>query len=93
MLLVQHSDQELMEQALPLLESAVAAGEAEKVDWAYLLDRVLMWRGEPQVYGTQLKRIGDGPLEFHPIQDPASVDERRAGLGLEPLADYRRRFD
>lgn len=45
-LLVQHAPQNLQEQCLPLLERAVEQGEARKRDWAYLLDRVLMHRGE-----------------------------------------------
>jgi hypothetical protein len=37
----------------------VARGDASPVDLAYLMDRVLMHRGEPQVYGTQY-RVRDG---------------------------------
>lgn len=90
-LLVQHSPHAFQEQALPLLESAVQQGEAEKRDWAYLLDRVLMGRGEPQVYGTQFI-ARNGALEPHPIRDPGQVDARRAGIGMEPLAEYAKRF-
>lgn len=90
-LLVQHAPQDLQEQCLPLLERAVETQEAAKRDWAYLLDRVLMNRGEPQVFGTQFT-IRNGVTEPHPIRDPHEVDRRRAELGLEPMAKYAKRF-
>ena len=88
-LLVQHADSELQERVLPLLIAAAEAGEARKSDAAFLLDRVLMHRGEPQVYGTQLRFSEEtGRPELHPIANPAEVDERRAEVLLEPLSEY-----
>ena len=54
-LLAQHADRHpaLQEQWLSLLEAAVAQGEASPIDLAHLTDRVLLARGELQVYGTQ----------------------------------------
>ena len=48
---------------------------------------------EPQVYGTQAKGKWKGkePV-FHPIEDAANVDRRRAEVGLPPMADYVRRW-
>lgn len=90
-LLVQHMPKDLQEQCLPLLEQAVEKGEAVKRNWAYLLDRVLMNRGEPQVFGTQFM-VRNGQPEPHPIRDPHDVDGRRAELGLEPMAEYAKHF-
>jgi hypothetical protein len=89
-LLVQHADAAFMAHCLPLLERAVYAGEAAAKDYAYLLDRVRMNQGRPQVYGSQFKSGPDGKLVLHPIEDAAHVDERRRALGMEPLADYER---
>lgn len=86
-LLVQHAPQNLQEQCLPLLERAVEQGEARKHDWAYLLDRVLMHRGEPQMFGTQFIVRGGTPTS-HPIRDEETVDERRAELGLGSIAEH-----
>ena len=61
------------------------------MDLAYLMDRVLVHRGEPQVYGTQY-RIRDGVPELWTVRDPAGLDERRAALGLEPEAENRARL-
>ena len=91
-LLAQHAPPDLQEEWLPLLQEAVARGDASPVDLAYLLDRVLMRRGEPQVYGTQYRRVGNGPLELWTVRDPVGLDERRAALGLEAEAANRARL-
>jgi hypothetical protein len=90
-LLAQHAPPELQEECLPLLEDAVTRGDASPADLAYLRDRVLVHRGEPQIYGTQyLER--DGVLELRTVRDPAGLDERRAALGLAPEAENRARL-
>jgi len=90
-LLVQHAPGEFQEQCLPLLEAAVARGDAAPRDLAYLTDRVLMHRGEPQVYGTQYM-IMNGQLSLWTVRDPDHLDERRAALGLPPEAENRARL-
>jgi hypothetical protein len=91
-LLAQHADHdpEFQQECLTLLTIAVEAGEAEPSHLAYLTDRVRRAQGQPQVYGTQFWRgpDGTGPLVAEPIGDEAHVDERRAAVGLEPLATY-----
>lgn len=90
-LLVQHAPPNLQEECLPLLQNAVARADASPADLAYLMDRVLMHRGEPQIHGTQyIER--DGVLELWPVHDPAGLDQRRAALGLEPEAANRARL-
>ena len=87
-LLAQHAPPDFQEQCLPLLEGAAARGDASPRDLAYLRDRVLLHRGEPQLYGTQyIDR--DGVLTLWTVQDPEGLDERRAALGLEPEAENR----
>ncbi len=91
-LLVQHAPEDVQEECLPLLADAVARGDASAVDLAYLTDRVLMHRGEPQLHGTQYRQVRDGVLELWPVRDPAGLDERRAALGLAPEAVNRARL-
>ena len=88
-LLVQHADADrpFQKRCLELLRAAVAAGEAEGKDLAYLTDRVLVGEGKKQVYGTQLTTAG-GKLVPSPIEDEAAVDARRKAVGLGPLAEY-----
>jgi len=69
----------------------VARGDASPADLAYLTDRVLMHRGEPQVYGTQYQ-VKDGVLELWTVCDPSGLDELRSSLGLEPGAENRARL-
>ena len=60
--------------------------------YAYLVDRIRMHEGREQVYGTQTYRAktDDGGTFFFviPIEDVDHVDERRAAMGMEPLAEY-----
>jgi len=90
-LLVQHAPPEFQEECLPLLEDAVARGDAAPRDLAYLTDRVLMHRGEPQVYGTQYQII-QGRLTLWRVRDPDGLDQRRAQLGLPTEAENRARL-
>ena len=89
-LLVQHADHAFMAQCLPLMKRAVAAGQAFGKDYLYLLDRVRMQEGKPQIYGTQFTIAADGRLVLHPIEDAEHVDERRRMVGLPTMAEQER---
>ena len=91
-LLAQHAPPDLQEECLPLIQDAVAHDDASPADLAYLMDRVLMHRGEPQIYGTQYYQVGDGVLELWTVRDPSGLDQRRAALGLQPEAENRARL-
>ena len=92
-LVIQHSDLTTMQKYLPLMRQATAKGEMEKQSLALVEDRVLTFQNKPQIYGSQLHTDPQtGKTEFLPIADEAHVDERRARMGLEPLADYARGF-
>jgi hypothetical protein len=86
-LLVQHtSDNELQRQALALMEAA-PRGEVALPDLALLSDRVRVRQGLPQRYGSQFS-LKDGRWVADPIDDLARLDERRASMGLPPMAEY-----
>jgi hypothetical protein len=89
-LLVQHADADpdLQARVLVLMAPLVEAGQASPVDFGYLTDRVRCARREPQLFGTQFGTDAAGVSRPFPIEDVESVDERRAELGLESLADY-----
>jgi len=91
-LLAQHAPEDLQEECLPLLQDAVGRGDASPVDLAYLMDRVLMHRGEPQIYGTQYRQVGDGAVELWRVRDPFGLDQRRAALGLQRETENRARL-
>ncbi len=92
-LIVQHADLATQERMLPLVEAAYEAGDLPGQSYALLLDRVRVRRGEPQVYGTQTTPVGeweDGEPGILPTVDDATLDARRAEVGLPPIAEYVR---
>ena len=90
-LIVQHADYAFQKEMLPIVRQAYEQQELSGQDLALLTDRVLVGEDKPQRYGTQAY-IADGILRFSPIEDEATVDERRAAIGLMPLAEYRKRL-
>lgn len=88
-LIVQHSPApQFQKKCLELLEKAVSQNEADMINLAYLTDRIRIFEGKPQVYGTQGQTDADGFLIPFPIEDEKHVDERRQSIGLEPIAEY-----
>ena len=90
-LLVQHADEDrpFQERCLALM-AAAGAEEVSQSNLAYLVDRVRVGEGQPQVYGTQFWTDENGQFGPQPIEDEALVDERRASVGLGLLAEYRK---
>ena len=93
-LVAQHADTQLSVQrlALRLLGEAVGRGEAPAQQLAMLEDRVAVTEGRHQTYGTQVADVVDGRPVLWPVADPDRLDERRATVGLEPLATHLARF-
>ncbi|MFT3728457.1 MAG: hypothetical protein QM759_11590 [Terricaulis sp.] len=88
--ILQHaiSRPDLQRRGLELLLEAIPRGDASALDAAYLSDRIAMYEGREQTFGTQLDwNDATGQLSPSPIRDAANVDERRAALGLPPMAD------
>jgi hypothetical protein len=92
-LVLQHAPLEVQQRHLPALEAAVAAGDADPANLAYLVDRIRVRTGRPQLYGSQAAQDpATGALGFSPIEDEANVDARRAAVGLGPLSEYARQM-
>lgn len=83
---INHPD--FMRECRKLLDEASARGEAPRSQFAYIDDRIRVYEGLPQRYGTQW-RGGPTGLEPYPLEDSAHVDERRAALGLPSLTELR----
>jgi hypothetical protein len=93
-LVLQHSALPIMEKYFPLLQDAAARGELDRASFAMFTDRIRMYRGEKQLYGTQLyTRPGSDALELYPLEDEGRVDERRAEVGLGPLREYLKQWN
>jgi hypothetical protein len=87
-LVLQHAigDPPVMRRGLELLRS-LAPGEADPIQVAMLEDRVRTFSGLPQLYGNQFDWDERGSMQPRPIEDAAHVDERRAAIGLPPVAE------
>lgn len=87
-MVVQHaiSMPDFQRRMLTIIERAARDGEAPWEHYAKLLDRTRFYEGEPQEYGTNFDWDPYGRLSPTPVRDPENVDERRAEIGLGPIA-------
>jgi uncharacterized protein (UPF0335 family) len=88
-LVIQHSELDTQIRYLPILKEAVDNGKASKIDYAMLNDRILVRKGEKQIYGTQL--IWDHKMQEYyvaSVVDPENLNERRASIGLDPIEEH-----
>ncbi len=90
-LLVQHTTDLLLE-TVSDMEQAAEAGELPRADVALSIDRVRLYQGRRQLYGSQLMGNAQGRMALVPIEDRARVDERRAAMGMESLKEYLSSF-
>lgn len=89
-LIAQHAiaEPELQRQALVLVQDAVERGEAPSWQAAFLDDRIRMFEGRPQLYGTQFDWDEEGEMSPYPaIEEEETVDERRWAVGLRSLEE------
>jgi hypothetical protein len=94
-LVLQHcGDVVIMEKYLPIIEQAVGEGELDKPSLALFVDRIRMFKGEDQLYGTQLSYNDSTKiLQLYPVEDEQNLNARRAQMGLIPIEDYLQHFD
>jgi len=94
--IAQHCDDDIpfQEQVLALMKVEVAKNNADKNNYAYLTDRVLVNKKQKQIYGTQihidLKTRKAAPF---PLKYPKQVDALRKKMGMGPLKDYLKLFN
>lgn len=93
-LVIQHADLKTQQKYLPMMREAVKNKNAQSSALALLEDRVALGEGRRQIYGSQIGQ--DEKTQKHyvlPLHDPDHVDQRRAEVGLGPLADYVSNWD
>jgi len=87
--ILQHAigEPDLMRGMLPAVAAAAAEGEASKPDLAMLEDRIRVFEGRPQRYGTQYDWDDTGMwmVPMGTVEDPGSIDVRRKAAGLPPM--------
>ena len=86
--IIQHAGLEAQGKYLPLFREAVSRGELHASAVAMMEDRVAVFEGRPQKYGSQLQRGEDGIYTPFELLDAEKVDEWRAEVGMASLAEY-----
>jgi len=79
------SEPAFMRQCRDLIDIASHAGDVPRWQFAIIDDRIRVYEGKPQRYGTQL-RSGPNGLEPHPLENESRVNSMRMHAGLPPLA-------
>jgi hypothetical protein len=87
--ILQHaiSRPDVQRHGLTLMLDAIPLGQANALDAAYLADRIAVFEGRPQTFGTQFDWDEAGLLSPAPIAQADRVDERRESVGLPPMTD------
>ncbi len=93
-LVIQHADQETQEKYLPMIKKAVVTNNLPKRQYAMFYDRLILRRGEYQIYGTQLAMNNESKTPYVlPLEDPKNVDKRRAEMGLNTMQENLNRWN
>lgn len=93
-LVIQHAGLVVQQKYLPMMRQAVQKGSALPRDLALLEDRVAMREGRNQIYGSQTGIDKETKTYYlYPVIDPDHLDDRRATVGLEPIANYLKNFN
>ena len=89
---IQHSDVNIQKKYLPLFQEAAQKGDIAKEGVAMMEDRINMFEGKPQRYGSQIEEDEHGNPRLYKLLDESKVDEWRSEMGMEPLKDYLRKM-
>ena len=89
---IQHSDINIQKKYLPLFREAAQRGDIAKESVAMMEDRINMFEGKPQRYGSQIEEDEFGNSRLYQLLDESKVDEWRSEMGMEPLKDYLRKM-
>lgn len=85
-LVVQHADLKTQLKYLPKLKNSVRKGKTPAWYLALTEDRIAMYQGEKQIYGTQYEFDPETEkYRIYPIADEIHVNERRKRMGLPSL--------
>jgi hypothetical protein len=82
---VHRSHSSRLRQCRDLLDVASQHNDVPRWQFAIIDDRIRVYEGRPQRYGTQL-RMGPKGLEPHPLENESRINSMRMQAGLPPLA-------
>jgi hypothetical protein len=77
----------IQKKGVNLMMDAAQKGQASLIDAAHFADRIAVFEGKLQLFGTQLDWADDGQLAPAPVTEPTQLNARRAAVGLPPIED------
>ena len=88
-LIIQHAigQPDFMRKCARLLKNAVLENKANPKNLAYLTDRIAVFEGKPQLYGTQFDWDENGLLSPQYYEDLIKLNQRRKSIGLNTLEE------
>lgn len=88
-LVIQHAigQPSFMKKCARLLETSVREAEENPLHLAYLTDRIAVFEGKPQHYGTQFDWNDEGTLSPLAFDDLTEVNRRRKTIGLNTVEE------
>ncbi len=88
-LIIQHaiSQPSFMKRCALLLKEEVNLGKADPIHLAYLTDRIAVFEGKPQLYGSQFDWDEYGQMSPNVYDHIFKVNERRRAIGLNSLQE------
>jgi hypothetical protein len=88
-MVIQHADLKTQEKYLPIMRIAAKNKKLKATSLALLEDRIAMFQGRKQIYGSQVAwNMLTNKYTIMPMIDPDHVDTRRADIGLGSYAAY-----
>lgn len=90
---VQHSNGSYQEKYFPYIKQAFKNGQIKKQLYVLLLDRMEMYKGNDQLYGTQITTTTAGYSFVSPVYDPINLDKRRHEMGMTSMQNYLNRYN
>lgn len=87
-LIIQHASVESQRKYLPYFQEAVKRGEMHTSTVAMMEDRIAVFEGKPQKYGSQVYLSEDGKYTPFELLNADKVDEWRIEVGMQTLDDY-----
>jgi hypothetical protein len=88
-MVIQHAELSTQQRYLPMMRAAELKAKIKARHLAMLEDRVNVFTGKKQIYGSQI--FWDTWRSVYllaPLEDPDNVDARRSAVGLPPLKIY-----
>ncbi|WP_345949178.1 DUF6624 domain-containing protein [Mucilaginibacter sp. PAMB04274] len=86
-LVIDHAETEYANKYFPFIKQQAELGTVLKSDLATLQDRILLKKGQKQLYGTQTFKVGP-VIHVWPVDNIDGLSERRQAMGMQAMDEY-----